>query len=680
MRLPATEAFSVFPFGLGGFRLVDFCYSLPMRKVLLHLIALVLVIACDKENAAEKPTLQQVLAGSRPLSLNSLSHDVGVEEWFTMVFSAPVDETSARSSIQLLHDGVSIEVAFSFQSGGTRVVLRPAKALEYNAEYAIVLADGLRTTRGALFPATRITFTTTSAALRVTQAVIGGKDVQDGERVVDVPLSVELLLEFSTPVHAAAVNEALTLTGPNSPSVVVVEGDDPRSVIVRSGTDLDHLSRYTLQLADDLIGREGERFEGFTATLYTRADDVPRFPVIPDEDLLTLVQSQTFKYFWDFAHPVSGMARERNASGDLVTSGGSGFGIMALVVGMDRGFITRGEGLARITTVLDFLESADRFHGAWSHWLDGNTGRVIPFSENDNGGDIVETSFLIQGLITFRQYLDITIPSEKSIVDRINSLWYTVEWDWYTREGQNVLYWHWSPDKGWAMNLPVQGYNESLITYILAAASPTHAIEAEVYHQGWARNGGIVSNHHYYGLDLPLGLPYGGPLFFAHYSFLGLDPRGLTDAYADYWLQNQHHVRVNRAYCIDNPKNFAGYSDASWGLTASDNHVGYSAHSPTNDLGVISPTAALSSFPYTPEESMAALKFFYYSMGDRLWGLYGFYDAYNLTEVWVADSYLAIDQGPIIVMIENYRSGLLWELFMSAPEVGVGLEKLGFSR
>ena len=427
-----------------------------------------------------------------------------------------------------------------------------------------------------------------------------------------------------------------------------------------------------------LQGAAGESFSGFSKTLYTRAPDSPQFPIISDDELLTLVQQQTFKYFWDFAHPVSGMARERNTSSDIVTSGGSGFGIMSMIVGMERKFISREQGLQRMDKILTFLESADRFHGAWPHWMNGQTGDVIPFSANDNGGDLVETSFLVQGLLTFRQYLDANLPEEQALIHRINALWESVEWDWYTRGGQDVLYWHWSPDKQWIMNHAIRGYNEALITYFLAAASPTHPIAASAYHVGWANQGAIRNNKGFYGITLPLGYDYGGPLFFAHYSFLGLDPRNLQDTYANYWMQNVNHTRINHAYAVDNPKNFVGYGDTIWGLTASDNNQGYAAHSPTNDLGVITPTAALSSFPYTPDESMRALKSFYYQLGDRLWGPYGFYDAFNLTEGWTADSYLAIDQGPIIVMIENYRTALLWQLFMSCPEVQVAKAKLGF--
>lgn len=400
---------------------------------------------------------------------------------------------------------------------------------------------------------------------------------------------------------------------------------------------------------------------------------------LTDDKLLDLVQHQTFKYFYDFAHPVSGMARERNSNLDTVTSGGTGFGLMAMLVGMERGFVTRQEGIAHIEKILGFLESCDRYHGVWPHWLNGSTGKVIPFSPKDNGADLVETAFLVQGLITVREYLRERDTTERALIERINTLWQEVEWDWFTQGGQEVLYWHWSPEFNWEMNHAIRGHNETLITYVLAASSPTHPIDSLVYHKGYARNGEIVNGSEYFGIELPLGEAMGGPLFFSHYSFLGLDPRNLSDAYANYWEQHVNHTLINRQYCIDNPRGYLGYGENCWGLTASDNHEFYSAHSPTNDLGVISPTAAISSIPYTPEYSIQAIRHFYYELGDMLWGEYGFHDAFNLTEKWRADSYLAIDQGPIVVMIENYRSGLLWDLYMSAPEIGPGLKKLGFS-
>jgi hypothetical protein len=421
--------------------------------------------------------------------------------------------------------------------------------------------------------------------------------------------------------------------------------------------------------------------ESYSVVFITNLDETPKFPEISEDSLLTLTQQRTFEYFWDYGHPVSGLARDRLGGGDVVTSGGSGFGIMAILTGIRRGFITRQEGFDRISKMVNFLADPeiDKFHGAFPHWLNGSSGTVIPFSQKDNGGDLVETAFLMQGLLTAKEYFINGSQEEQSLCDTIQKMWENVEWDWYRNNGQDKLFWHWSPNYNWDMNMPVTGWNEALIVYILAASSPTHSIEKPVYVNGWARNGAIKNGNSYYGIQLPLGESYGGPLFFTHYSFLGLDPRNLSDEYADYWEQNTAHAKINYEYCVTNPRKYPGYSSKCWGLTASDIPDGYTASSPNNDVGVITPTAALSSFPYTPVESMEALKFFYYVLGDKIWGTYGFTDAFSLKEKWFATSYLAIDQGPIICMIENYRTGFLWNLFMSNNEIKAGLTKLGFS-
>jgi hypothetical protein len=408
------------------------------------------------------------------------------------------------------------------------------------------------------------------------------------------------------------------------------------------------------------------------------------------DSLLTLVQHQTFQYFWDGAEPNSGMARERinmndiypQNDKDVVTTGGSGFGIMAILTGIERRFITRKEGVARLEKITNFLEKADRFHGAWPHWLHGPTGKVKPFSQKDDGGDIVETAFLVQGLLSARQYFEKGNKTEKKLASRMDKLWKEVDWNWY-RNGQNVLYWHWSPDYGWEMNFPIHGYNECLILYILAASSPTHGVPAGVYHEGWAENGKIKSPVEKFGYSLQLhhqGAPNGGPLFWAHYSYLGLDPHGLKDEYADYWKENTSQALINYEWCVKNPLNYKGYGPDSWGLTSSYSVKGYAGHAPSEerDLGVIAPTAAISSIPYTPEKSIAAIRHWYNDMKNVIWGAYGFYDAFSETANWYPQKYLAIDQGPQVVMIENYRTRLLWKLFMSCPEIQQGLKKLGF--
>ena len=405
---------------------------------------------------------------------------------------------------------------------------------------------------------------------------------------------------------------------------------------------------------------------------------------LSDSALLDLVQRQTFKYFWDFAHPVSGMARERSNvaydyGNEVVTTGGTGFGIMAIIVATERKWISRDSAARHLLKMVKFLWNADAFHGVFPHWMNGATGKVIRFSRKDDGADLVETSYLLQGLLCARQYFNGSSIVERELRNRINWIWGEVEWNWFTKGGEEVLYWHWSPNNDWAMNFPLRGYNETLITYILAASAERYPVSPAVYHCGWAQSNFFKNGKTFYNIKLPLGFDYGGPLFFTHYSFLGLDPRGLKDQYADYWEQNRNHTLINHAYCVDNPKHWIGYGENCWGLTASDNPWGYGAHSPTEDLGVITPTAALSAFPYTPEYSMRALKHFYYDLGDKIWGEYGFVDSFDETQNWYAKSYLAIDQGPIVVMIENYRTGLLWKLFMSCPEVQNGLRKLGFS-
>lgn len=409
---------------------------------------------------------------------------------------------------------------------------------------------------------------------------------------------------------------------------------------------------------------------------------------LSDESLLDSVQYRTFLYFWEGADPESGMALERihldstaNPNDRTVTTGGSGFGIMAIVSGMERGYITREEGLLRLTRIVDFLERADSFHGAFPHWLDGGSGRVIPFGRKDNGADLVETAFLMQGILSAVGYLQAGSVAECALSSRMDELWRRVEWDWFCR-GDSVLFWHWSPDYSWEMNFPVRGYNECLIMYLLATASPTHAISPDVYCRGWADNGRLIEPHSEEGYELRFryqGGP-GVPLFWAHYSFLGLDPRGLKDRYQpDYFEEMKNLSLANRAYCIRNPRRFKKYGEDCWGLTACYSIEGYAAHAPNekSDLGVISPTAALSSIVYVSEFARQALRNFF-NRGDCLWGKYGFYDAFSDTESWYPKRYLAIDQGPIVIMIENYRSQLFWKLFMGHPDVQNGLKRLGF--
>jgi hypothetical protein len=641
----------------------------------------VVFFSCKKKDP-DTPTgtvqLSQVKAGNIVLKTGETTQDIPVDSSFSIYFNNILDPASVVGSVLLRKsDNSLVACTFVLLDANTSIRLTPQKPLDHAKNYTLQITSGLKGSQGETFPGTEFLVTTIAGKLRIEAITINQQPFQVPLIPKDVDWkSVKIVITFSDSLNLATLNSYFTMSS-GMPLTFSLAGSD-KILTVSNTAALKDFTKCFFTISKNLTSKNGFPFDGFTNYFYTALDSTPKFPLISDDQLLTLIQEKTFRYFYNFAHPSCGLARERNTSGDIVTIGGSGFGVMALIVGMERGFITRDEGLTRLNKILGFLETCDRYHGAWAHWLNGATGKTVAFSTNDNGADLVETSYMIEGLLTMQQYLDPAVSSEQALINRINGLTDAVEYDWFTR-GQNVLYWHWSPNQGWIMNMQIRGYSEALITYIVAATSTTHPVTAAVYQQGYARSGTIKNGNSYYGIRLPLGEPYGGPLFFTHYSFLGLDPRTLQDQYANYWEQNVNQSLINWTYCYTNPKSYLGYSKACWGLTASDNPWGYNAHSPTNDLGVITPTAAVSAIAYTPEQSMNAIRFFYYTLGDKLWGEYGFYDAFAPTEGWWADSYLAIDQGPIICMIENHRSGLLWDLFMSNPRVTSGLTKLGFT-
>jgi hypothetical protein len=645
-------------------------------------IVIITSISCKKDPVAGTGNLAitSCYIGNIQLSPTAEITDIPLNQDIKINFSTAVDTARAKKYIYIKdNNGFTFPgIIYSFTNSGKTVVMKHTQELSKLLKYSLFVTTSMKGSNGEPFIGAEFKFVTSSGVFILNSILLDTKNFMTPVKVYNVKRQgSQLLLEFSDAVDTVQIKTKFTLSGNAVYNVTL--SNNFKTVQLDCTAELDGYKKYTFSVSPTLKSASGYSFAGFSNWFISALDSSMKFPLITDEELLTLVQKQTFKYFYNYAHPVSGMARERNGSGDIVTSGGSGFGVMALIVGMERGFITRAEGITRLDKIIHFLETCNRFHGAWSHWINGTTGVVVPFGTKDNGGDLVETAYMAQGLLTMRQYLNPADAGENGLIVRINGLYEGIEWDWYTRGGQNVLYWHWSPNYGWDMNFKIQGYNETLITYIMAASSNTHTIPATAYQLGYARNGAIINGKTFYNYVLPVGYDYGGPLFFAHYSFLGLDPRNLSDPYANYWTQNVNHTMINRAYCIDNPKSFPNYSSQCWGLTASDVPNGYAANEPTNDIGVISPTAAVSSLPYTPEQSMEAIRFFYYILGDRLWGEYGFYDAFDVHSDWWADSFLAIDQGPQICMIENYRTGLLWNLFMSAPEVQTGLTKLGFS-
>lgn len=503
-------------------------------------------------------------------------------------------------------------------------------------------------------------------------------------------------------VAAYAKHVNITWEAPKDPAIRLVK-------IYRSGNGTDYspvgiqypfIRRYT-----DFTGETGKTYQykiSFIDQAYRESE--LSAPVsastreMSDDELLTMVQEAAFWYYWDGAEPNSGLAKENIAGRhSMIASGASGFGILALIAAIERKFITREQSIQRFSRIVGFLDSADVFHGAFAHFIDGNTGKAVPyFGERDNGGDLVETSFLIQGLLAARAYFKGNDARERKIRETITRIWESVEWNWYRQHSDSkFLYWHWSPDQGWIINHRLIGWNETMVTYLLAIASPTHSIPASMYYTGWAsqdsiaqeyragwggtREGAMYTNgNKYYDIPLDVGVSNGGPLFFTHYSYLGYDPKQLNDEYTNYFVNNQKIARINYLYCVDNPGNYKGYGDSCWGLTASDGPYNYSADEPVlrQDRGKIAPTGAISSFPYTPVESMKALKNFYHNYGHFLWGEYGFRDAFNLGQNWCSEIFMGLNQAPMTVMIENYRTGLLWKLFMSDKDVQNGLSKL----
>ena len=650
----------------------------------LLLFVIPLLVSCKKGPGVQIGTLElsSCSIGSVSLQYSAEISNIPLNKDIILTFSAAVDTILAKSSIYLNNSsGVAISgIYFAFTNNNSTIWVKHNQDLAKTSHYTLVVTSNLKGSHGETFDGIEFKFITSSGLFSLTNILLDNQYFMSPITVYNVlRQGSKLQLEFSEALDTVQLKSAFRLSGNAVYNVSV--SSDLKTVNLICPIVLAGYTKYDFSVSTGLKSALGNSFGGFDNHFVTALDSTLKFPLITDDALLTLVQQQTFKYFWDFGHPVSGMARERNSSGDIVATGGTGFGVMAILTGIERNFISKSDGLNRIATIVSFLKNnCTRFHGAFSHWINGATGATVPFSTLDDGADLVETSYMMQGLLCARQYFNGTNSDEVNLRSDINTLWNGVEWSWFRQpDNQNVLYWHWSPDYQWAINMPIHGWDEALITYVLAASSPGFPIPKIVYDNGWAQNGAMKNGMTYYGFMLPLGPPLGGPLFFAHYSFLGINPTGLTDAYASYMDQNVAHSKINYNYCVTNPLVYNGYSQQCWGLTASDDDVsGYAAHAPGNDDGVISPTAAISSLPYTPIESMNAIRFFYYQLGDKIWGNYGFMDAFDLTNIWYSNSYLAIDQGPQIVMIENYRSGLLWKLFMSCPEVKTGMTNLGF--
>lgn len=505
-----------------------------------------------------------------------------------------------------------------------------------------------------------------------------------------VSLQPVFKISFSHPLDKAEVAENISLekntfSGSNTSVATSWSLENNDSVLViRPNAALDYLSCYELNLLTNLRSNNGGTLSSEQKmkiqTIVNPSDKRPR---ISDEALLDTIQKATFNYFWTYDSETSGLVPDRNTAGkDYCAIGATGFGIMTIPAAIERGFISRTAGLDRMKKMVSFLKNkVSTYKGAFPHYVNGATGAIIS-SGNLDGWDMVETSFLMMGLLTARQYFDGTSADEANLRSDINALYQNVDWTYYTKGGQNALFWSWNPTGGWGIKLA--GWNETLICYVLAASSPTHSIEKAAYDQGFAGNGWMKDGTDYYGYVLPLGRAgdSGGPLFISQFSFLGINPKGLSDNYADYELQTSRHALINQDYCKRNPKGYYTYSENSWGLTAgATSSSGYQSMSPVNDLGYVLPSASVASLPYASDESMKAIKYFYYTMGDLLWTKYGFADSFSLDEYpyWVSSEVFGYDQLNMFIAIENYRSNLIWNLFMSCPEIKTGMKKLGFS-
>lgn len=396
-----------------------------------------------------------------------------------------------------------------------------------------------------------------------------------------------------------------------------------------------------------------------------------------DDALLDMVEEASFRYYWNGAEPHSGMSRESiPGDSDLIAVGATGFGLMNMIVAADRGFVPREDVVVRMLKVTAFLDHADRFHGVWPHYLSGRSGHVLPvFGIYDDGGDLVETSFLLQGLLAARGYFTNDTPQERELRSRITKLWEGVEWNWYVTPDGKALWWHWSPHYGYSIANRLQGFNESMITYVLAIASPTHGVPASLYETGWAAQGDAshpfpIANT-YYGIHVDVNYLRNspGPLFFTHYNFFGFDPH-YQDKWTNWFANNRNISHVQQEYAIHNPGKFAGYRADAWGLSAVTGPNGYREFKPFDeDDGTLAPTAALGAYAYTPQPSLQALKHFYRDLGAQTWTVYGFRNAFNLQHDWYSPDELGLNQAPQAIMIENGRTGLLWHAFMPNVEI-----------
>jgi hypothetical protein len=402
--------------------------------------------------------------------------------------------------------------------------------------------------------------------------------------------------------------------------------------------------------------------------------------VLDDEAFLDLVQRTAFDYFWYETNPENGLIKDRSNDPSRSSIAAVGSGLSAPTVGIDRGWISREAGQARVLTTLQFLGNsphgpeadATGYKGFYYHFLDMQTGR----RDGDSELSTIDTALLLGGVLHVQQYFDRDDATEATIRALADNLDRRVDWPWMQVRSAKICH-GWNPETGF-LRYDWGGYNEAMILYLLALGSPTFPISPEAW-TAWTSSYAWQTHYGQAFVVFP-------PLFGHQYSHVWIDFRGIQDAYMrakglDYFENSRRATLANRAYVIANPHGWADYGENVWGLTASDIPTSYSARGAPpaeRDDGTITPTAVGGSFAFTPRESLAALRHMYATYRTQIWGPYGFKDAFNPSMKWFASDYLGIDQGPIVLMIENYRTGRIWHEFMQHPTIQSGLARAGF--
>lgn len=405
-----------------------------------------------------------------------------------------------------------------------------------------------------------------------------------------------------------------------------------------------------------------------------------------DDQFLEYVQETAFDYFWYLANPNNGLVPDRTAVGSACSIAAVGFGLTAIGIGVDHGWISRTQAVARVSATLNtFLNGPQGpavsgtigYNGWFYHFLDMNT--ALRYTSFDTELSSIDTALLLGGILYSKQYFDGTNSDETSIRTMADAIFNRIDWNWMAR-GTDAVAMGWKPTTGFTNFSDWIGYNEGMIIYVLGLGTATSPLPASAWSK-WTSGYNWSTLNGYSFVPFP-------PLFTHQYSHCWIDFRHITDAYMNahdstYFENSRRATLAQRNYCIANPLGRTGYSSTNWGLTACDTPppVNYGVHGAPpalNDDGTLAPTAPGGSMAFAPEVCLPTLRAMYKQFRTHIWSAYGFKDAFNLNPTWYGPDELGIDEGPIVVMIENYRTQQPWRLFMRNAEVQRGLQRAGF--